>query len=255
MADRERGAALLAAVRESAEQLDRGRVDVLLDELQTRLHHGAVAATLDVPMPALPGAGARLWAALAKPWLAGASLALLVPVLYLALPVAPRRQPAPSQPAEAARQAEPVSDVVVQPIATPANPTVADAAGGGAEPAPTGRAIKTRRALPVAARVAAKREAVEASPLLPPDTIDAELSLLQRANAELRRGDARAALVTLADAARDHPHGKLQHARTLTRVLALCAAGERDAARTLAAGFTRAHPGTPYAARLVGACQ
>ena len=81
-----------------------------------------------------------------------------------------------------------------------------------------------------------------------------ETALLGGANAALARGDVKRALSLLADY--DHRPGAAQRAeeRTVTGILASCAAGHVDAARAEARHFHARWPRSPLAARVDGSC-
>lgn len=79
-----------------------------------------------------------------------------------------------------------------------------------------------------------------------------EVRGLARARAALRDGDAEAALRLLDAHRREHPQSAYDEERDLLVVAALCDAGRPDDARTAAAKFRRAHPGSPLTAHLSG---
>lgn len=84
-------------------------------------------------------------------------------------------------------------------------------------------------------------------------TFDAELALMQKAQAALGAGDAQGALVFLAEHAKNFPSGALSEERQGMRVLALCALGRSDA-RAAAESFLGAHPQSPLATRIRSSC-
>lgn len=85
-------------------------------------------------------------------------------------------------------------------------------------------------------------------------TLAAELALLGRAQHALRHEEPDAALRHLAEHAQRYPDGELSEEREATRVLALCAAGDREGARRLAARFLREHPTSPLSSRVRNCC-
>lgn len=87
-----------------------------------------------------------------------------------------------------------------------------------------------------------------------PDTIDEEVALLSRAHAALRAGRPAEALAELSEHARRFPGSKLGESREATRVLALCASGQKTRARTEAEHFLVAHPASTFATRVRNAC-
>lgn len=79
------------------------------------------------------------------------------------------------------------------------------------------------------------------------------LERLHRANLALRRGQASLALIQLAEL--DRRAGEvLREEREVTRVLALCASGETQAARRAAAPLRASSAGSIYAHRLETSC-
>ncbi|MGH7440361.1 MAG: hypothetical protein ACRENE_32100, partial [Polyangiaceae bacterium] len=84
---------------------------------------------------------------------------------------------------------------------------------------------------------------------------DEEVRLLARAYAQLRAGDPSGALATLADEERRFPGGRLVESRQVARILALCAAGQRDAAASERAAFLAAHRDSPFTDRVRSACR
>lgn len=85
-------------------------------------------------------------------------------------------------------------------------------------------------------------------------TLDEELALLAQADASLRRGDATKALTQLDEHARRFPKSSVKEERDVERVLALCAAGRSPEARREADAILKAHPSSPYTARLRASC-
>lgn len=96
-------------------------------------------------------------------------------------------------------------------------------------------------------------------PTEPAATINAglqrELALLREAKRQLDDGDARAALVTLAEHARSFAAGQLAEDRDGLRIEALCLAGDRAAAQRERTAFERRHPGSTHLSRVGGACE
>ncbi|HWZ91357.1 MAG TPA: hypothetical protein VNW92_20990, partial [Polyangiaceae bacterium] len=81
------------------------------------------------------------------------------------------------------------------------------------------------------------------------DDLGREVALLARARAELRVGEPRAALSTLAQM-QSHPGHAFGQEREVLGILAQSAIGNKAAARQAAAGFVKAHPESPHAAEL-----
>ena len=74
-----------------------------------------------------------------------------------------------------------------------------------------------------------------------------ESALVTQARSELKRGDARAALATLARLKRESPRGVLHQEREVLAVQALAASGQQDAARARARAFIQSYPASPHA--------
>jgi outer membrane protein assembly factor BamD (BamD/ComL family) len=81
-----------------------------------------------------------------------------------------------------------------------------------------------------------------------------ETALLAGANAALGRGDVKRAQALLADYDRRPGSGVLAEERTVTGILASCAAGRLDVARVEAQRFRARWPRSPLAARVDGSC-
>lgn len=107
-----------------------------------------------------------------------------------------------------------------------------------------------------AVRVPAKREPAIAKP--PDDdlahALAQEAALLRRARAQLRDGDATAALRVLDEHTRRFADGALVEEATVLRIDARCAAGQSERARADADAFLRRYPRSPLAARVRRAC-
>jgi hypothetical protein len=78
--------------------------------------------------------------------------------------------------------------------------------------------------------------------------------LLRSARAAIDRGDAASALRLLDQYRAQHPKGTLRQEELANRVLALCALGNKAAARTAAAELERQAPDSPHLARVRGSC-
>lgn len=84
--------------------------------------------------------------------------------------------------------------------------------------------------------------------------VDAELQLLATAQKALGRGDAEAALTTLAKHRREHPSGALAIERDGLHAIASCQA-KRAGSRALADRFIARHPTSPLVARVRATCE
>jgi len=146
----------------------------------------------------------------------------------------PRHAPPPAR-APAAKVAAPATaPVVAPPVAEP----VVEA------PAP---AVSPPRA---AKRRAVQRPAIVESPA----SLKEETALLGAANAALGRGDVARALAVLKEYDERPGSPLLAEERAVTGILASCAAGETERARTEARRFHARWPRSPLAARVDAAC-
>ncbi len=84
--------------------------------------------------------------------------------------------------------------------------------------------------------------------------LEAEVRLLQEADAELRRRDPEAALARLAEHASKYPSGTLAQEREGIRVIALCRAGRLPEGRAAAERFLSQAPKSSLATRVRAAC-
>jgi hypothetical protein len=86
------------------------------------------------------------------------------------------------------------------------------------------------------------------------DTVDEEVALLSRAHAALRAGRPSETLSALSLHARRFPNSKMALDREATRILAICASGQKERARMEADRFLNAHPGSAFTSRLRNVC-
>ena len=101
---------------------------------------------------------------------------------------------------------------------------------------------------------AASAVAAAPAPAVEPSGLKEETALLGAANAALGRGDVNRALSLLDEYDRRPGAGMLAEERTVTGILASCAAGRLDAARAEARHFQARWPRSPLAARVDGSC-
>ena len=80
--------------------------------------------------------------------------------------------------------------------------------------------------------------------------LEGEVASLDRARAALAEGDPARTLDLLDGYEQAFPKGALRQEATYLRIQALSKAGQRGAARDLAARFLAAHPETPHASQL-----
>lgn len=123
---------------------------------------------------------------------------------------------------------------------------MAHASGAGASFAPFGatQRVPMVRAPERSADTAAK----------PAPQLEEELRLLRSAYEALRSGHPKRALNWLGEHAARFPRGSLAEARDVARIMALCQAGQRNAARTEAAHFLQLSPRSPHAGRVRSLC-
>jgi hypothetical protein len=93
-----------------------------------------------------------------------------------------------------------------------------------------------------------------AAPELRESTIDEEMRLLRDAQSALRAGSPARSLALLDEHATRFPAGKLSDARDVTRMLALCNAGQRALARSEAERFLSRRPDSPFTERVRHIC-
>jgi hypothetical protein len=93
-----------------------------------------------------------------------------------------------------------------------------------------------------------------ASGAVPADMIDEEVRLLSQAHAAIRAGRPREALSKLREHGEAFPNSKLEEARQVARMIALCDSGKRAAARAEARVFLSARPRSPLANRVRSIC-
>jgi hypothetical protein len=84
--------------------------------------------------------------------------------------------------------------------------------------------------------------------------LEEELRLLRAAYEALRADRPKRALSWLGEHATRFPHGALAETREVARIMALCQAGQREAARAEAAHFLQRSPHSPHAGRVRSLC-
>jgi predicted Zn-dependent protease len=82
------------------------------------------------------------------------------------------------------------------------------------------------------------------------DLLGAESALLTEARAELRRGDASAAQVTLDRLRSQFPKGVLVQERDVLAIEVSIARGNREAAKRMARAFVESYPKSPHSTKL-----
>jgi hypothetical protein len=142
--------------------------------------------------------------------------------------IAPQPPPAPEVPAPAIVPAPPPED-----RREAAHPSHAKAPRRHVAPAPVERAPSAPRAT---------------------SDLEGEARLLEQADADLRRGDANAALGRLAEHAAKYPAGALREEREGMRVVALCRAGRAAEGNAAAERFLARSPRSALATRIRAAC-
>jgi len=221
-----------------------------------RVRVGLAAA---LSMSATAGAGGAVATAPAgvrSAWLTGAKMATVIAVVgggaWLLLGHAGSKTSA---------QASLARGVVVDPVLAPpppppalstASPVAIEPTREGSLielPAPSSSAVTAPPARPPVAAVPR-----QPSPQAAEGSVAAEVAILQRVSAALRRGDPDRALVAIAEHARRFPNGALAEERDTERIVALCALGRSEEAARARGRFERAYPASPHEARVQAAC-
>ena len=135
------------------------------------------------------------------------------------------------------------------------------AAHVASRPAPTVTAPPTEIAAPVVVAPAPQKHVRHHAPVAAPpppvenvSSLKEETALLGGANAALARGDTKRAQTLLEEYDHRQGSGLLAEERTVTGILASCAAGHVDAARAEARHFHARWPRSPLGARVDGSC-
>lgn len=254
-----------------------GDANAGLQALLRRIDRGEVPMDLDdAPPVAAPRRRSRLPIAIA---LVGLASAAAVVALWFGgsglragmqestASAAAYEMPAPAS-GSAERRAAPAEAWVVSPRGAEAPERASEAAVPMKAEVPVEAEVPAKAEVPVEAEAPARVEVPSRKPVVRPrveavvpDTVVAdeapvdpllEVRGLARARAALRDGDAEAALRLLDAHRREHPQSAYDEERDLLVVAALCDAGRPDDARTAAAKFRRAHPGSPLTAHLSG---
>jgi hypothetical protein len=125
-------------------------------------------------------------------------------------------------------------------------PSVANEPRAVEAPAPISpKAARARPTAPPSDRARASRTTAD---------LEGEARLLEQADADLRRGDANAALARLAEHAAKYPAGALREEREGVRVVALCRAGREAEGKAAAERFLARSPHSSLATRIRAAC-
>jgi hypothetical protein len=117
--------------------------------------------------------------------------------------------------------------------------------------------IEIKAPVVTTARVPARRHAPVAAAPVPVENVSGlkeETALLGAANAALGRGDVKRALGVLDEYDRRPGSAMLAEERTVTGILASCAAGHAETARAEARHFRARWPRSPLGARVDGSC-
>jgi hypothetical protein len=126
-------------------------------------------------------------------------------------------------------------------VSLDSNSSVEPAPASPTSPAVTRPRGATGNAAPV--RVAQGLNALPSvATLAEPDTLTVQQGLLDRARAELARGNGGQALAALSEHARVHPSSELAEEREALTIKSLLSAGDRAGARQRAAGFAARYP-------------
>jgi hypothetical protein len=208
----------------------------LLDVVSERVAHGDLPR-FDVPAPAPvvpePTLLAQLWA---SPWVKAA-----LGLAALGVPAAGLYGLSDRAPTAAPSATASVPGVVVSPQV----PSVVDESPASALQPP--------------AKAPDPRDEVRAERTAPPPsagepTIDEEVRLMNAAQKALQGSQPQRALELLSEHATRFPRGKLASARQVTRMMALCQAGQTDKARHEAKQFVAQNPSSPFVDRVKTIC-
>jgi hypothetical protein len=203
---------------------------------------GVTAATTSIaasPAAALAVTAMKLGAAIV---VAGG----LATASYVALRT-PSSKPGPALVAKVEAPKSPLPEAPVPEAQAPSS--VNDMAPRMFEAQPShARAGRSRRSAP------APVDQAERAPRATPPDLEGEARLLEQADADLRRGDAQAALGRLAEHAARYPSGALREEREGIRVVALCRAGREVEGKAAADKFLARSPRSTLAARIRAAC-
>lgn len=173
----------------------------------------------------------------------GRTLVVNAAVVRPALP----RQPL-SWPANTARPSDHALDAPA-PVTAGAQTAGPQGVAGLGEPSPASDPAPAAPTSPEESRASHA-----APPALAPTTLEAETRLVRDGVTALHSGNASRALALFDEHARAFPRGVLAEERAAERVVALGALQRCDEARAAAADFLTAHPASPLASRVRGAC-
>lgn len=200
----------------------------------------------------------RLTASVSTPVLGRAfvlALAASVAALWLAqrlwqerVAVAPR-----DAAAEAEYQADPIPASAEATAADRGDVPVATLPGPPVSPTSVAPQRRGKTTADRAGAIPGTRETTEGSSAEPGRDVD-ELAIIAAAEASLRAGDARGALVSLDEHARAHPRGLAVEEREALRVIATCELGDTDRATTGRAEFLARYPRSAYRKRVERTC-
>lgn len=233
---------------------------------ETRVHRALRAAIAAGAAPSVePGVemngsleGTSFGDALAKLGLSGAKLNLLAVCAAATLAAGDTATPRGADALDGLRTAVPAG------AAAPLDRGAAEPApsGDGARPlapsfnpepeAPTSAPSTSAPSTPVPVRAKPRARAAAAPAPAAASRLRAELELLQRVQAALKRGEASSALRALD--AHQTTDSTLLAERRAARILALCQLGRVDEARRAAAAFVKQHPDSLQRAAVDGSC-
>ena len=234
-----------------AQAVDPARMSANLSAVEARISAGDLGPELGpetMPPSGAPSAGAIG---------AGAKVAgalLLVGAIGLAL--RPRETPEPRTPAPAvsvpavATATTHNSTPLPQTSSEPALEDLAPEDGSDREPVASVQ-IRTK---PQVKADPSKRPKVVSADDSSIDRLEEEMALMSEARRALGRGDARKALELLNKHGREFPKGEFQRERVVSRVTALCALGQKDAARRVAKRYLEKDSSSVHAQRISQTC-
>ncbi|MET0594650.1 MAG: hypothetical protein ABW133_18260 [Polyangiaceae bacterium] len=165
---------------------------------------------------------------------------------YVALRPTPVKHP-PAIATSERLSVAPTPAPVVDPLAPAITPApLAEERRADVAPRAHGKPSRARHAVPPVVN--------EPAPTRATSDLEGEAHLIEQADADLRRGDANAALGRLSEHAAKYPSGALREEREGMRVVALCRAGRVAEGNAAAERFLARSPRSALASRIRAAC-
>lgn len=232
---------ILEAAR-SAQTVDPARMLANLEALDARVASGDLGPEFG-PDPVTAASTSSGAATLAK--VAGA----LLVVGALAMTMRPSGSDGP----QTARVAAPALAPAAAQKA-PVQPTAEAPADVDEDEEPQGILISTPIATQPEPKAKAKSKAKTKVIESPIDRLEEEMALMSEARRALGRGDARKALNLLNQHGREFPNGEFKRERVVSRVTAMCALGQPEAAKRVAKRYLKTDSTSVHAQRIEHSC-